>query len=298
MTNYSYVAFLILLCLTTQSVFGQKVANVTAKYTYVVGENDNVTLREARQRCVELAKAEAIKNEFGQLITSDVIDTNVAQIGTEGTQESTFFWENTVAMAKGDWLGDTREPEITVEYIKGELFFTAEVWGQAREIIQAKPDLKWSILKDMGDKRVEAADFNSGERFYVRFRSPADGYVAVYLTMSSDDETACLLPYRKDTSGKVPIQSGKDYVFFDKATDPNASYYNLTTHQALEEDQLVIIYSPNPFTKCNDITGDARHPNSLSTRDFQKWLLKCQRADREMVVDKRWVKIINRQAEE
>ena len=221
----------------------------------------------------------------------------MAQVNAEGAEESSFFWENTVAMAKGDWLGDTRDPEISVEYIKGELFFTAEVWGQAREIVQAKPDLKWKILKDMGDKRVEAETFASGERVYVSFRSPADGYVAVYL-ITGDDETACLLPYRKDTTGKVPIKSGKEYTFFDKAGDPNASYYKLNTSQAVENNQLVIIYSPNPFTKCNDITGDALHPNSLSTRDFQKWLLKCQRADRDMVVDKRWVRINNKDAED
>lgn len=278
---------LILSIVTPLMVMAQRTATVEGSYTYVVGENDNITLREAKLKCVELAKAEAIKAEFGELITSDVIDTNVE---TNGEATSSYFWENTVAMAKGDWLGDTKAPEITVTYDKGKLIFHANVKGKAREIIQAKADLKWSILKDGNDKKVETSSFNSGERIYMQFRSPSAGYVAVYLIVG-DDETSCLLPYRRDPDGMHLVKSGKDYLFFDKEADPMASYYKLSTERETEDNQVVVIYSSHPFTKCNDITGDERHPNSLSTHDFQKWLLKCQRADRDMVVAKKWVKI-------
>jgi hypothetical protein len=80
-------------------------------------------------------------------------------------------------------------------------------------------------------------------------------------------------------------------MFFDKEVNPQAIHIKMKTKRRLEDNQLVIIYSPNPFTKCNDITGDKLHPNSLSTHDFQKWLLKCQREDRDMVVNKKWIKI-------
>ena len=178
---------LILSIITPVMVMAQRTATVEGSYTYVVGENDNITLREAKLKCVELAKAEAIKAEFGELITSDVIDTNVE---TNGEATSSYFWENTVAMAKGDWLGDTKAPEITVTYDKGKLIFHANVKGKAREIIQAKADLKWSILKDGNDKKVETSSFNSGERIYMQFRSPSAGYVAVYLIVG--DETVCI----------------------------------------------------------------------------------------------------------
>ncbi len=265
----------------------QRVVDVHGTYTYVVSDNDNITLREAKHKCIELAKAEAIKNEFGVMITSDVIDTNVE---TNGEAASSYFWENTVAMAKGDWLGNTKPHEVTVSYENEKLKFTANVWGKAREIIQAKVDLKWDILKDGKDKKVVTTSFISGERIFIRFRSPSDGYVAIYL-IEGDDNTSCLLPYRKDPIGKFRIKSGKEYLFFDKDEDPQASFYKLTTKYETEANQLVVIYSPNPFTKCSDITGDARHPNSLSTHDFQKWLLNCQRADRSMVVVKKWVNI-------
>lgn len=284
----SYIRLFLSLCIMMPFVaVAQRTVTVNGTYTYIVGDNDDISLREAKVKCLELAKAEAIKAEFGEMITSDVIDTNLE---TNGEATSSFFWENTVAMAKGDWLGDTKSPELDIEYKDGKLVFKAEVWGKVREIVQAKTDLKWNIMKEILGQKSETTSFVSGERIFVRFRSPSDGYVAVYLIVG-DDETSCLLPYRKDPSGMFKVRNGKEYIFFDKDEDPRASFYKLSTLHEKEANQLVVIYSPNPFAKCTDITGDTRHPNSLSTHDFQKWLLKCQRADRDMVVAKKWVTI-------
>lgn len=280
-----------LAALSILSLEADNIKDVNGKYSFIVEENDNITLKEAKHKTIELAKAQAIKDEFGEFITSDIISTTAE---TEDDLRS-YFWENTVAMAKGDWLADTKTPEINIEYIDNHLVFTAEVWGKAREIKQANADLSWKIQKPINDKKTETTEFENGERIFVNFKSPADGYVAIYL-IEGDDQTSCLLPYRKDPTGKVPIKNGKEYNFFDKTIDPSASNYKMSTDKPEDFNQLVIIYSPNPFTKCNDITGDAKHPNSLSTSDFQKWLLKCQRADSEMVVNKKWIKIRNKEA--
>lgn len=274
-------------CLSLIDVQAQKVVEVQGSFTYAVGENDNITLREAKRKCVELAKAEAIKAAFGEMITSDVIDTNTE---TNGEASSSYYWENTVAMARGDWLEDIEAPKIKIAYVGDRLLFTAEVYGKVREITQNLTDLHWSVLSEKNGHKKETTEFVAGERVVVKFRSPADGYVAIYL-ITGDDETSCLLPYKNNVSGMTPIRHNKDYVFFDKDVDPAATHYRLNTQHETEENQLVIIYSPNPFTKCIDITGDKRHPNSLSTHDFQKWLLKLQRADKDMVINKRWIKI-------
>lgn len=286
--KFKLLSVFILICANLQpSAFAQKTVAVHGVYNYEVSTNDNVTFKEAKLKCIELAKAEAIKGEFGELITSDVIDTNVE---TNGEATSTFFWENTVAMAKGVWLGETKPTEFNVEYTDNKLIFKAEVWGTAREIIQAKADLKWKIMKEVDGKMQESNRFINGERVFLNFRSPADGYLAIYL-ITGDDETACLLPYKKDPTGRFRIKRGTVYTFFNREVDPETVQYRLKTNHPFEDNQFVIIFSPHPFTKCNDITGDARHPNSLSTHDFQKWLLSCQRADSDMVVDKRWLKI-------
>lgn len=264
----------------------QKTVSLNGKYSYVLGENDNVTIREAKIHCVELAKADALKKAFGTIVSSDFINSD----RVVNDEFSSYYLSETSTSVKGEWLGDEREPEITMELVNGDLVFTAEVWGKAREITRASVDLKWQVQKDINGKKVESDLFGNGERFFVSFRSPADGYVAIYL-ITGDSETACLLPYRKDTTGRYQVKGGKDYVFFDKTQDPGASYYKLSTAQPQEYNQLVIIYSPNPFTKCTDIGRDARHPNALDSKDFAKWLIKSQRVDKDMVVHRKWVAI-------
>ena len=284
MKKLTLIILILAFTLVTQA---QREEEVSGSYTYVLSENDGITLKEAKHMCIELAKAAAIKEKFGELITSDVIDSNVE---TNGESSTSYYWENTVAMAKGDWLGDTEKPKLDIKYEDDKLIFTAEVKGRAREIIQSKIDLKWEIMKDGLTMRKKASVFESGERIFVNFRSPADGYVAIYLILG-DDVTQCLLPYPKDTDGRFEVKAGREYMFFDKEEDLTAVPWKLSTKRRLENNQLVIIYSPNPFTKCNDKSVDKMHPNTLNTHDLQRWLLKCQREDRDMVVNKKWVKI-------
>ncbi|MDE7411609.1 MAG: DUF4384 domain-containing protein [Paramuribaculum sp.] len=250
-----------------------------------MNDNDNLTLKEAKIKCVESAKLEALKKEFGTLVTSvDMLSDKVVN-----DVISSVFLSDVSSTVKGEWLGDERDPEISIEYVDGNLVFTAKVWGRAREVIRATTDVKWHIQKDLDGVKIDSDNFMDGERIFVRFQSPADGYVAIYLV--TDDQTVCLLPYRKDNTGRYKIKGGKEYLFFDRTVDPSASYYKLNTDKPLEYNQLVMIFSPNPFTKCIDKSGDILHLNALNQTDFAKWLLKNQRADKEMMIERRWLAI-------
>lgn len=110
----TFIFLLVLGLLLPKASWAQKEEKVHSSYTFALGWNDNITLNEARHRCIELAKAEAIKEKFGELITIDVISDD---IDTGGTDSKSFFWENTIAKAKGIWLIDEKEPEISVSYI-------------------------------------------------------------------------------------------------------------------------------------------------------------------------------------
>lgn len=266
--------------------FAQRTATVSGKYKYYLEGNDDITIRDAKNKAIELAKAEAIKNEFGMLVASDFINMDVVS----NDEFSNFYMMESSSSVKGIWLGDLEAPRVNVLVDNDDLCFSAEVKGKAREIIRPNIDLKWDIQKEINGQKITADNFDNGDRFFVKFKSPVDGYVAIYL-ITGDDETACLLPYRQDNSGRVQIKGGQVYTFFDKKIDSSASYYKLSTDQGAESDMLVLIFSPHPITKCTDTSKDPKMPNVLKSKDFAKWLLNAQRADNDLVVNKKWIKI-------
>lgn len=267
----------------------QRTADVSADYTYILGDNEDITIRQARLIAIEMARAEAIKKEFGVTVNSDQI---TGEIAIDDKETSMFMFE-AQSSVQGEWLGDSQQPQVTISTDGQNMMFTAHVSGKAREILRGATDLKWQVMtEDESGHRYPTDVFNSGQRLYVDFRSPIDGYVAVYL-VSPDGSTSCLLPYPKDGTGLFKIRHNTNYTFFDRSSDydPTVKYYKLSTDKLQEYNQLCIIFSPNPFTKCLDRVVDPRKPNALSYNDFSKWLLQQQRNDKDMTVRRKWLQI-------
>ena len=65
--KYKILNIFTLLLFLPLCVAAQRVAEVSATYTYEVSEDANITFGDAKRRCIELAKAAAIKAEFGEL---------------------------------------------------------------------------------------------------------------------------------------------------------------------------------------------------------------------------------------
>ena len=57
----NFYVLLSIWCLLPIKLMAQKDVDVHDSAIYVVGEHDNVTLIEAKHRCIEIAKLEAIK---------------------------------------------------------------------------------------------------------------------------------------------------------------------------------------------------------------------------------------------
>lgn len=281
-------------CWLTQEMMAQRKELVHGTFILEVSENDNITLKEAKDKCIQGAKNKAIKETFGERVSSGIISSNVE---INGKESSSIFSEDIITMSLADWK-DLKDPEVNVEYINGKLYFTADVYGEATERTSAKTELKYDILKNDAGKKVPARRFNNGERIYIKFRSPIDGYLAIYLLEGNKIENKfanCLLPYNTDADGKFEIKNGKNYILFDQEQDSEAKPYKLTTKQSVEYFHLIILFSPNPFVKCNDESRDRRHPNAIKWLDFQKWLQRFQRQDRDMLIIEEDISVINNQ---
>lgn len=266
----------------TTAATAQKTENVHGVFAYTVGENEKFSLTEMKHKCLIGAQNEAIKNTFKERISST---TNMVDANINGRDVSSFYDEVTLS-STAEWIGDTQAPVFTINYIGGQLTFQAEVWGEAREISNAKTELDWATLCNGTTAAYQSTSFKHRDHLYIRLRTPVSGYVAIYLLDSSSKQACCMLPYTGNTTGQHAVKAGREYVFFDKKRDPEATPLTLTTRDELEIDQVILIFSPNPFTKNVDDGSSRRQLGRQSLEDFEKWLRKLRKQDPEMVIDR------------
>lgn len=159
----------------------------------------------------------------------------------------------------------------------------------------AKVDFTAKILRKEADPAFESETFKNGDQFYLYFSSPTDGYLAVYM-VDAEQTAYCLLPYMNDTDGQARIVGGREYIFFsiDKAERderPVVDEYVMTTPRSVEHDNIYIIFSPNEFTKANDLYATDGLPRQLNFADFHKWLTRCRTRDAQMTMVQKVVTI-------
>ena len=281
--------WLVLLMVFPVIAFAQRECKVSGEYTYYAPQN--ITPNEAKAKAVEKAKIQALADAFGTLI--DMHSTNVIQ-NDNGKSNSSFLslGESSV---KGEWIGDTREPE-TEARLEGEFIIAkAKVWGRAREIVSAPIDISAKLLKQT-DGQYDEDQFHEGDNLYLSFKSPTKGYLAVY-QMFGNGETYCLLPYSEDEDGQFFVKANKKYLLFSKdhsdIKEKCIEYVMTCEKETAEKNMVYIIFSPNKFTKANDdesnktvrVNDEPKPlPRFLSDDDFQKWLMRCRRADKDMQV--------------
>lgn len=273
-------AVILLLTLLTTSAFAQKVKTVEGEYTYHAPEN--VTMEQARRTALDRAKIQAIADEFGTIVQQ----TNTTRIQNTNGEAATDFYSIGGSEVKGEWLETIGKPEYTITYEDNMLIVTCKVKGKAREIVSAQIDFKAHVLRNGTDDKFEDDDFKSGNDLYLSFVSPVKGFLAVYL-IDADNKAFCLLPYRSQTEGIYPIEANRRYVFFDiKSASPEeramVDEYVMTCERSSEHNLIYIVFSPNPFAKAADSSSNDLLPRELSYEDFQQWLVKCRKHDKEM----------------
>lgn len=278
-----------LMLFAAHCVQAQETRVIRGEYTYIASMGES--LERALQKAEEQARLAALGREFGYLVAETTVNLERNLDG----RESSDFHIYGLNEVKGEWIADTRKPESSVR-INEELRLL-EVWvsveGEARPVSAAKVDFTAKVQRlnfDLSDpEKYEAVQFRDGDDFYLYFRSPADGYVAVYL-VTDQEETYCLLPYRKDRPEPVKVKGGREYVFFTTKTVENSrrsvvDEYQMTCGDRPESNRIYVVFSPNKFNKADDRASDDGKPRELSFGAFQRWLTRVRQYDTEMAVD-------------
>ena len=271
---------LLLLSIFCSAVSAQKVVTVGAEYIYHVPEN--VTLESAKRTALDRAKIQAIADEFGTIVSQ----SNTTRIDNKNGSSQVDFLSIGGSEVKGEWIETIGEPEYVISYEQGMLVITCRVKGKAREIVAAQIEFKAKVLRNGTEDKLEDDNFRSGDDLYLSFQSPIKGNLAVYL-VDADRQAFCLLPYRNQTEGIYPVKANLPYLFFNERLAPQEerSYvdeYNMTCERSSEHNQIYIIFSPNQFAKAVDNNANDALPRQLSYEDFNKWLVKCRKYDKDM----------------
>lgn len=276
--------------LATFPVFAQRTEKVTVSYTYIAPSSGSLDI--ARETALERAKIKAIADEFGTIVSQQ----NSTIVSNRNGVTNIDYLSLGSSEVKGEWIETIGEPTYDISFQQNMLVVQVEVKGRIREIVSAPIDFVAKILCNGTEDRFERTDFHSGDDLYLSFRSPSNGFLAVYLVDNNRD-AFCLLPYQSQTNGIYPIEANRQYVLFSKEHAPKeekaiVDEYTMTANESMERNQIYIIFSSNQFIKATDSILSNGLPRQLNWEDFQKWLSKCRRRDKEMRVEKTTITIV------
>lgn len=280
------VRHIVLLCIIAlaSAVSLAKVKTVEATYVYHAPSTQSP--EEAMRVALERAQLQAIADEFGTVISQE----NTTRIDNSSAHSGTSFFSLSTSDVKGEWVETIGKPECKIEFTDGMMVVTVRVKGKAREIVTAPVSFIAETLRNHPDRADATTDFRAGNDMYLYFRSPIDGYLAVYL-LPGDDEAYRLLPYRRTADGVYCVEANRDYTFFsiDQANIAEKNLtdeYVLTASQAVEHNVLYVLFSKQRFYNAVDQSNGETTPCSLSEAEFLKWLGKSRAHDSEMQVKK------------
>ncbi len=288
---YKRYSFLIYFLCCAILGHAQKIKVVSASVTYSASED--IPLTQIREVALERARTQAIADEFGTMV-SQFNTTRVKNVNGASTVD---FLSLGGSEVKGEWIETLEEHCSDPIFGQNMITVTAMVKGRAREIVSSGVDFESKILRNGTDEKFEDSNFKNKDDLYVSFVAPTDGYLTIYL-IDAEKQAYCLLPYRHQTEGIYKVKANRHYVFFnvDKAPISETSIvdeYVMTCNSSIEQNLICVVFSPNHFTKSVDKVSDEKLPRNLSIEEFQRWLFKCRKRDKDMCLKQYIISISN-----
>ncbi len=262
----------------------------------------NMTEAEALRKCLELARIDAIRSAFGDVImqgNSTFIENKNSNHKVESQSVFNFYSDTYV---NGEWIEDANPPTIDKLIRDNETWLNVSVKCRVRELKASVVNFK-AKPTSCPDVKCSTSEFNEGQDFFLYFKSPVDGFLAVYLDVPYEGKTYRILPYKQyATEGNVVVKADEEYVFFSKnpSQKGRSSYVDemilaLSQTGIAETNKIFILFSPKeeigkPMlsnTIENEIQkqlvrGGFELPSHLPSEEFQKWLQQIRSRNRQI----------------
>lgn len=254
---------------------------VSGSYTYY--GHPGMSMLEAKEKALEGAQNEALRNEFGTLVSQDVVQTN--EIIND--KEKMAFLSSTQSTVRGEWIATTGTPQYEERYENGVPVVTCKVSGRGRKLSNKAPELIANALS-APDKRAVCSDFTDSQEIFVYIKSPERDVFVMVCLEDEDGMVYKMFPF-ESTPAQATLKKRFDYILFDPNRPggdlgdmpPNSDGLMITTDK-LALNRLYIVYSPNYFRKGSWKFNQDAELDTMSTRDFNKLMIELRRADEEM----------------
>jgi len=275
-----------LLIMLVYGAYAQQKKTVCGEAKYVVPETQSLV--EAKRTAIQQARLQALAEEFGTV----VMQTNTTAMHTmNGETNSTFnsFSENDV---RGVWDEDTKEPEIKILTDNDMMVIHAKVCGKAHEIKSNQVELLIEPLsygyhhKQQQPSRPGevTTQFCHNDFFGVHFKSPVNGYLALFIRDDNNDIVYVQLPYENSNGSARAVKSNQDYTFLNDQDPefPNRPAVILTTDRKIENNTLIVVFSKQTFDL--PLSDNGKYFPEMDLTKFQKWLHNLRKHDETVQV--------------
>ncbi len=270
------IAFGAALLLGAASASAKDEKTVEGEYTYYVPRH--ISRNQAEQIALERARIGAIAREFGTA-TSLTTQTTVNQ---SGGSESDDFYMSASSLVRGEWVETIGSPEFSIRLENDDIVISCRVKGKARALSQARADLDVHLLRNRTSADAESSSFLSGDKLFLSFASPVDGYLTVYLEDASH-VVYRMLPFFGEKKTSTPVEADRQYIFF-ASTEGDSEQYVMTA-DGTEHNTVYVVFSPNEYIKPVDRSPrEEQALRELPLDDFRKWLQKAQTLDPQLQV--------------
>jgi len=239
----------------------------------------NYTIEQAEDEALNAAIMEKLAAEFGTFVARD----SWHDMATENGETTISHSSTGHNIVKGELLGIIGKPKLKLEDVDGIKTIHVQVKFKARELKEARAMFEGAVCMNTPEGLTEKEEFRDGDAFCIRFRSPVNGYLAVYI--EENGEVYRLTPiYGEEVCA---IEAQKEYVF---GLSDDYEYF-LECEQQSAIDHIYYIFSPNRFPigldKFNYDRTKNREVGDFPMQDakrFYKWLYDCRYKDAAMQV--------------
>lgn len=272
-----------------------KPVRVSAKIAVLMEGNYSKT--EIKNKAVQAAKIKAMGDEFGYAIIQG-INTQTSSTSGDAVMTSTNISEVSNTMVKGEWVADDAGYPKTRFSIRDkgddqEIWLECEVKGVARELQEARVDFQAFTYNCREPEKCGTQAFRENDSMFLYFRTPASGYLSVF--MWEKGLVYRLLPYAqmKDTyESVVPVEADKEYLLFSPEHRDYFEEFHLVDEYGLTlpedgeplSNVVYVIFSPAPFHK--PVLEEEDGIKYLELLTFQNWINKNKGLNKNFQVSK------------